>query len=373
MGTKQFGVDFGAATTPLDGTETLSIVQGGVTVDATAQDIADLAGGISDGDKGDITVSASGATWTIDNGAVSNAKLADVATATFKGRTTAGTGAPEDLTATQATALLNEFTSSDKGLAPASGGGTANFLRADGAWATPGGSSSNPFKEKMVGMFMATVGNTSPSVYGLASISTNNTTSSVTPSSGGTAFQALKRISYNGATSTTSAAGWYASAVYLLNAQGYSITLRGAPSGGLVSTSRFHMGVRASTGTQTDVEPSTLTNVIILGFDSADTNMQIMHNDGSGTCTKIDLGASFPVPTVDNTDYYELTLECTAGGDVNYTAKKLSATTATATGTLTTNLPASTQFLGFGAFHTAGGTSTTCVCALLSGYFEASY
>ncbi len=52
-------------------------------------------GGISDGDKGDITVSGSGATWIIDNSAVSLAKMADVATATVFYRKTAGTGIPE--------------------------------------------------------------------------------------------------------------------------------------------------------------------------------------------------------------------------------------------------------------------------------------
>lgn len=101
--------------------------------------------GINTGDQtitltGDVTGSGTGSfAATIANGAVSNAKLANVATLTFKGRTTAGTGSPEDLTATQATALLNSFSPTLKGLAPASGGGTTNFLRADGSWAAPAG------------------------------------------------------------------------------------------------------------------------------------------------------------------------------------------------------------------------------------------
>lgn len=55
---------------------------------------------------GDVTNSAGAVATTIANDAVTNAKAANMATATIKGRTTAGTGDPEDLTAAQAAAIL---------------------------------------------------------------------------------------------------------------------------------------------------------------------------------------------------------------------------------------------------------------------------
>ena len=55
-------------------------------------------GGISDGDKGDITVTASGATWTIDSGVVTYAKMQNMTTDRLLGRDTAGSGSPEELT-----------------------------------------------------------------------------------------------------------------------------------------------------------------------------------------------------------------------------------------------------------------------------------
>ncbi len=70
-------------------------------------------------------------------GFITNARLADMAQSTIKGRAAgAGTGDPADLTAAEATAILNVFTDLLKGLVPASGGGTTNFLRADGTWAS---------------------------------------------------------------------------------------------------------------------------------------------------------------------------------------------------------------------------------------------
>ncbi len=89
----------------------------------------------------DVTGSGTGSfATTIANSAVTNAKMANMTQGTFKGRAAAaGTGAPTDLTGTQATAMLDTFTSGAQGLVPASGGSsTSLFLTQAGTFASAG-------------------------------------------------------------------------------------------------------------------------------------------------------------------------------------------------------------------------------------------
>jgi hypothetical protein len=98
------------------------------------------------GSPGEITVGG-GLAFTGSGGI----KLADMAGNTIRGNNTGGAAAPADLTATQVTALLDAFTSALKGLVPASGGGTTNFMRADGTWAVPAGAPQAYFNQSTTG------------------------------------------------------------------------------------------------------------------------------------------------------------------------------------------------------------------------------
>ena len=67
-------------------------------------------GSLTDGDKGDIAVSGDGATWTIDTGVVTYAKIQNVsATDKILGRSSSGSGPTEEITCTAAgRALLDD-------------------------------------------------------------------------------------------------------------------------------------------------------------------------------------------------------------------------------------------------------------------------
>lgn len=123
------------------------------------------------------------------------------------------------------------------------------------------------------------------------------------------------------------------------------------------TTMRIVCGLGAAALTCTG-DPSALTNFVAMACDAGDTNMQIMHNDGSGTATKVDLGSSFPKTA---NVVYRVALEAAANGStVDYTVTRLDSA-ATATGTLSTNLPSSTTFLqptvGFGNGSTAAAAA----------------
>jgi len=116
----------------------IAIVDGGVNGNVTISSTASA--GITELTTDVVAGPGSGSqVATIQPGVVSNSKLATVPTKTFKGRTAALTGAPTDLTATEATAMLNGFTTSVKGLVPGPNSTEVtrkNVLNADGTWNT---------------------------------------------------------------------------------------------------------------------------------------------------------------------------------------------------------------------------------------------
>lgn len=106
---------------------------------------------------------------------------------------------------------------------------------------------------------------------------------------------------------------------------------------------RAFVGLNDTTAVIGNVNPSTLTQGVYYGFDSAQTTWRVCSNDSTGSATCTDLGAQFPVNL--GSDGFEFRLFASANGsDIKYWAQRLG-TGDTASGTISTDLPTNTTML----------------------------
>jgi hypothetical protein len=136
--------------------------------------------------------------------------------------------------------------------------------------------------------------------------------------------------------------------------------MHGGPSTGVTNAShRFYMGVLGNAAAPTDVNPSTQLRCAGIGYDAADTQVQFMTNDATGSATKVALGVSFPKPNADRAFTYRLELYSPPGTtqSISYRVTYLE-TGAVATGTVTTDLPATSDLLQPYMYVSVGGVSS---------------
>jgi hypothetical protein len=262
---------------------------------------------------------------------------------------------------TRLDALITSIGADIKALQAASGGASKDIIDDGQGW----------FVAKDGTGTIDTLGSTVPSATG---------TLTGAPRAITTLHTRVRRADYLVTTPATSAvAGWRIPNAHLLRGNaagvgGFRSRQRWGPATGVsVTTTRAFVGLSASTGAPTDVQPSSLVSSIGMGWDAADTNIQMMFNDASGTCDKVDLGSSFPVPTVDRVDLYEVEIWC-AANEQKFNWKVTNVVTgAVANGDtgVSTNIPADITYLAERGWISAGGTSTVIGIALVGGYYEA--
>lgn len=149
---------------------------------------------------------------------------------------------------------------------------------------------------------------------------------------------------------------------------GFDFYMKAGPATGVAAlTSRFFMGVANTIAAPTDVEPSSITNIVGIGWDSTDATVQVMHR-GTAAVTKV--ATLMAIPLVDRMTLYELTLSSPTGltQSVSVTLKN-ALTDEVFTTTISTNMPAASVPVGPRVWASVGGTSSVvgvgfCECEL---------
>ena len=140
----------------------------------------------------------------------------------------------------------------------------------------------------------------------------------------------------------------------------------GVSDTGFNTNARQFYGMTATTaslGISSTVAVESLLNIIGIGSDAADANLQIFHNSGTGTATKIDLGSNFLANRTSGavaTDFFVFEMYNPFDSmNVYYKVTSLE-NNVTVEGTITTNLPSDTTPITIQACRTSGASSNAC-------------
>ena len=144
------------------------------------------------------------------------------------------------------------------------------------------------------------------------------------------------------------------------------MSMRWGPSTGQAATTRAFCGFTSDLTAPTDVDPSTLTDVLGMGWDTADNSVQIMHRTGSGTTQKESLSAvTFPVPTVNDTTTYLFEIYCPPNGSTVSWRLENPGLNVYDSGDLSSDLPASTTMLAPRVQMSVAGVSSVIGIAFM--------
>jgi hypothetical protein len=109
---------------------------------------------------------------------------------------------------------------------------------------------------------------------------------------------------------------------------------------------RCFFGLSSIDANLSNANPTTYTNIIGVGFNPNDANFSLIHNDASGTATKVNLGANFPATTV-NTDLYELRIYCNIDSNGFFWKLTNLSTNIVTEGFVSTDIPAASTLLAW--------------------------
>lgn len=138
----------------------------------------------------------------------------------------------------------------------------------------------------------------------------------------------------------------------------------------VVASGRCFIGMTSGAAAFGNVDPSTLFNLVGVGCDSGQTTLRLMNNDAGGVATSLNLGADYPFAT--STFVYKLELYCAPNDTViYYRLEKIGSGIAPVSGSLSTNLPTTTSFLGPRIWINNGTTASVTSMDLISMYCSA--